>query len=60
MKSDEVSDGWFIAVRYRSNKSAQNRVRELDRRVSELAKAKHLNLRYGVIDARPKDSASRL
>jgi hypothetical protein len=60
MKSDEVSDGWFIAVRYRSNKSAQNRVKELARRVAKLATAKHLSLRYGVIDARPKESASKL
>ena|SRR6266567_4271554 len=55
MKSDEVSQGWFLAVRYRSNKSAQNRVEELDRRVAKLAAAKHLDLRYGVVDARPRN-----
>ncbi len=60
MKSDEVADGWFIAVRYRSNKSAQNRIQELNRRVAKLATAEQLNLRYGVIDARPKESASKL
>ncbi len=60
MKSDEVSDGWFVAVLYRSSKSAQNRIQELDRRVAKVATAKNLNLRYRVIDARPKDSASTL
>jgi hypothetical protein len=60
MKSDEVSEGWFLAVRYRSNRSAQDRIKELPGRVARLAAAKHLNLRYGVIDARPKESASKL
>jgi hypothetical protein len=50
----------LTALRYRSNQSARNRIRELDRRVAELASVKHLNLRYGVIDARPKQSASKL
>ena len=60
MTSDEVSDGWFMAVQYRNNKSARNRIQKLDKRVAELAAAKHLNLRYGVIDACPKESASKL
>lgn len=60
MTSDEVSDGWFIAVQYRNNRSARNRIQELDNRVAQLAAARHLNLRYGVIDARPKESASKL
>lgn len=60
MKSDEVSDGWFIAVHYRNNKSAVKRVKELATRVANLATAKDISLHYGVIDARPKQSASKL
>jgi hypothetical protein len=60
MTSDEVSDGWFIAVRYRDNKSAQKRIMELEARVGKLATTKQFNLRYAVIDARPKESASKL
>jgi len=60
MKSDEVSMGWFLAVLYRDNKAAKERIKELDRRVAKLAETKHLDLRYGVIDARPKESASKL
>jgi hypothetical protein len=60
MKSDEVSDGWFVAVRYRNGKGAQNRINDLDNRVAKLADTNKLNLRYGVVDVRPKQSASKL
>ena len=60
MRSDEVSDGWFIAVQYRSGKAAEKRISTLGDRVAKLAEAKELNLGYSVVDARPKKSASKL
>jgi hypothetical protein len=60
MNSDEVTDGWFLAIRYRDNKSSANRVAELPSVVSDVSEAKGLNLRCRTVDARPKESASKL
>lgn len=60
MKSDQVTDGWYVAIQYRSGKSADERIRALPKRVATISKDKGLNLRFGVIDARPKASASKL
>lgn len=60
MKSDEVSDGWFVAIQYRSNSTSTKRARVLRKRVHELGLQKELGLRYRLIDARPKKSASSL
>jgi hypothetical protein len=60
MKSDEVRDGWFLAVRYRDGEAADKRVNEIAPRVASIGKQRDLNLRYAVIDARPKESASKL
>jgi hypothetical protein len=38
MASDEVHDGWFVAIRYRDGKAAEDRSRELPGRVSATAK----------------------
>lgn len=60
MRSDEVSDGWFLALRYRDNKTSEERARRLPTRVPALAQERDLNLRYELVDARPKPSASKL
>jgi hypothetical protein len=60
MKSDEVCDGWLLAVRYRDNKSSSNRAKELPNKVDALRQAQHIELTYALIDARPKKSASKL
>ena len=60
MKSDEVQDGWFLALRYRSGKAAENRAKELPGRVAVVAKIRNIKLRYSVVDARPKKAASKL
>src|ERR1039458_7869634 len=59
MASDEVGYGIFVAIRYRDGKAAQARARELPGRVKAVAEDKHLNLSYSIIDARPKESASK-
>lgn len=60
MKSDEVRNGWFLAIRYREGVGADDRTRELPARVRTLANERELDLRYSLVDARPKESASRL
>jgi hypothetical protein len=60
MKSDKVTDGWFLAVRYRDTGVAEKRVVTLPKAVKDLAAESGLNLRYGLVDARSKTSASKL
>jgi hypothetical protein len=60
MKSDEVSDGWFLALQYRDNTRSKNRARELPTRVKAVQQEKQIDLNYELVDARPKKSASKL
>ena len=60
MKSDEVTDGWFLAIRYRDGEQSNKRERELRERVEAVSAKRLVNLRYSVIDARRKISASNL
>ncbi len=60
MKSDEVVDGWFLAMLYHENKLSTDRAVELPRRVRELEQSKSVSLRFSVIDGRPSASASKL
>jgi hypothetical protein len=60
MKSDQVTDGWFLAIRYRDNDAAKARLQALPKRVDLLAKATGLNVRFGIVDARRPLSASKL
>jgi hypothetical protein len=60
MKSDEVQHGWFLALRYRDGKSAEQRAKELPGRVAAVAESKGLQLHYSVVDVRPKESASHI
>jgi hypothetical protein len=60
MRSDEVVDGWLLAVRYRDNKASEDRARALPDRVRTVSESESLNLRFGLVDARPRESASRL
>jgi hypothetical protein len=60
MNSDEVTDGWFLAIRYREGKGAVERAKQLPGKVKAVGQSKDLNLRYGLFDASPKESASKL
>lgn len=60
MGSDEVVDGWLLAIRYFDKGVSESRVKNLPRRVREVSRAKKLRIRYGIVDARPKRSASKL
>ena len=58
MVSDEVNDGWFMAVQYRETKGQLERIEDLPNIVARAASRHGKNLRYALIDARPKPSAS--
>lgn len=58
LKSDDCNEGWFVAIRYRSNKASQTRMNELPAVVRTCARSTGKNLRYLAIDGRHKESAS--
>jgi hypothetical protein len=59
MKSDDVSEGWFLALRYNDSKTSQKREKELSKKVKAVGEKRHIDLNYQLIDARPKSSASK-
>jgi hypothetical protein len=60
MKSDEVSHGYFLAIRYKDGDQGDQRSKDLKSRISKLSQDRGLFLKYALVDARPKDSASKL
>jgi hypothetical protein len=60
LQSDGSKNGWFVALRFRSNKASTLRLQQLPARVKEIAQSTGTNLKFSIIDARRKDSASNL
>lgn len=60
LMSDECSEGWYIVLRFRSNKPSDDRLRSLPGVVSRVSAGIGKSLHYAVVDARPKVSASNL
>jgi hypothetical protein len=60
MKSDACRNGWLLAMKLRDSGVSEVRARELPGEVRRVAKEKKLDLRYKLVDARPKASASTL
>jgi hypothetical protein len=60
LRSDDCRNGWFMAVRYREDGVSAARVKELPGRVAACASATGKTIRHTAIDARPKESASKL
>lgn len=58
--SDASEHGWFIALRYRSNKPSDERLRRLPAAVQETAVKTNKTLKFAVIDTRPPPSASNI
>lgn len=58
--SDQTSDGWLLAIRYRTGGISDKRATELPRRVRAVNQREAMTIGYTTIDARPKSSASRL
>lgn len=60
MTSDEATHGWFIAVQYRSNRAALDRLKHLPAEVRLAAEASGKHIRYTTVDARRPVSASNI
>jgi len=60
LSSDRSRDGWLLAVRFRDTGVAESRARTLATEVSATASELDLDLRFEIVDARPKLSASKL
>jgi hypothetical protein len=60
MASDEIHDGWLLGVRLKDSGVTATRVVQLPHEVSEASRESGLNLRYALVDGRPKASASKL
>lgn len=60
LKSDDATHGWFIAIQYRDNKPALDRLRGLPREVALASQRAGKSIRYGSVDARRPLSASKI
>jgi hypothetical protein len=60
LRSDGSKHGWYVALRFRSNRPSDVRLRALPTVVSRVARETGADLRFTVIDARPKESASNI
>lgn len=60
LMSDECDEGWYVVLRFRSNKPSDERLRHLPAVVDTVARDTGRTLHYATVDARPKASASNL
>ena len=60
LQSDNATKGWFIALQYRSNKAAVDRLCALPAEVSEVSTATGKEIRFTAVDARRPLSASKI
>ena len=60
LQSDECKEGWYVVLRFRSNKPSDLRLRQLPDVVRRVADETNTTLHYRVVDARPKESASNI
>ena len=58
MRSDECKHGWFVAIRYDDGRASTEWLAKLRETISQAETTNAVRLRYRIIDARPKDSAS--
>jgi hypothetical protein len=60
LRSGECDDGWFLAIQLRDGGVSAERTRDLPTRVAGAAARHRKNLRYVLVDGRPRKSASKL
>lgn len=60
LSSDQCRDGWFVAIQYRDGGTSPKRLLRLPNEVRLVADRTATHLRFQVVDARPKESASKL
>lgn len=57
--SDELHDGWLLGIRLKDSGVSATRVIQLPEEVAEASRESGLNLRYALVDGRPKASGSK-
>ncbi len=60
LTSDSATHGWFIAIQYRSNPGARERLRQLPADVALVSEKVNKTIRHQAVDARPPVSASNI
>lgn len=60
LASDSATEGWFVAIRYRSNRASEQRMKDLPGRISRAARMSGKTLRYQAINACRPPSASKI
>ena len=60
LSSDESKFGWVIVVQYNNETASQARRDELPDRIRTLSEKNGITLKYSIIDAIPKESASKI
>lgn len=60
LRSDECRNGWFLVIRYDNGRASTEWLAKLAETVKETADAHGVRLKYRIIDARPKESASEI
>jgi hypothetical protein len=58
MRSDEVSDGWYLAIQLRTGGVSSTRPTELPAILAQAAEDNGVSLRFALVDGRRKVSAS--
>jgi hypothetical protein len=59
MQGDEVKDGWIMGIQFRPTGKSKKRALALPSEVKRTGKEHNLDLRYSLVDAQPKPSASK-
>jgi hypothetical protein len=60
LRSDEVTDGWLLVIQYRTGKPAEERIRQLPKKIAAVSESRTCNLRHAIVDARRPKPASKL
>lgn len=60
LESDDCDHGWYVAIRYRASGTSKQWARELPLLIRETTQRTGKNLQLRVLDAMPKESASRI
>lgn len=59
MSSDEVRDGWYLGIQLRSDGVSKKRPQELPKVLAKAATDNNVNLRFALVDGRPRAAASK-
>ncbi len=59
LTSDECNTGWFLVLQYKDNKS-NSKIEEINSRIHQISEKTGNKIYHSFVDARPKESASKI